>query len=378
MTVLAGTNIITPAGPVDHGWIEIDGERIAGVGRGEPPHPFTGSRLAGWIVPGFVDIHVHGGGGHDACAGPDAAVLSALFHRRHGTTASLVSLMSAPVRTLCTQLGWIADLCDDGRAGIVGAHLEGPFLSPSRCGAHDPAHLAPPDRAVLARLLDAVRGHLSVVTIAPELPGALGVIDDLVAAGVVAAVGHTDATYDVAREAFERGASLATHLHNGMRAVHHREPGAVLAALDSHALCEVINDGVHVHPAVVREVLARGPARLILITDAMSAAGVGDGQYTLGGRNVVVNSGCARLAETAQLAGSTLTMAQALRRTVEQGVPIQVATAAAATNPASALGRHDDIGSIETGRYADLVVLDQDLRVDAVMVHGLWTDLAPG
>jgi N-acetylglucosamine-6-phosphate deacetylase len=212
-----------------------------------------------------------------------------------------------------------------------------------------------------------------MITIAPELPGALEVVDAAVAAGVVVAVGHTDATYSQSIAAFDRGATVATHLFNGMRPLHHREPGPVLASLDAGAACEVINDGVHVHPAVLRMVADRDAAQLILITDAISATGVGDGEYALGGQRVTVRDGQARLSELRSLAGSTLTMDRAVRRAVfDAGLPIEVAIAAASTNPARVLGLAAELGAIEVGLRADLLHLDHELRPQRRMRNGQW------
>lgn len=320
------------------------------------------------VVPGFVDIHVHGGGGHDVAASPESMRAAVEFHRARGTTSGLVSLVTASVELLCRQLGWAADLAE---AGVVaGAHLEGPFLSHARCGAQNPAHLKLPDSAAFSQMYDAARGHLRMITIAPELPGALPLVEQAVAAGVVVAVGHTDATYAEAEAAYVRGATVATHLFNGMRPVHHREPGPVLASLDAGARCEVINDGIHVHPAVLREVLARGADRLVLVTDAIDATGVGDGSYELGGQRVTVSDGVARL-DSGSLAGSTLTMDRAVRRAVRDGISLEQAVAAAGRNPAAAVGL-TGVGTIVPGARADLVVLDAELRVTRVMRGGQW------
>jgi N-acetylglucosamine-6-phosphate deacetylase len=366
---------VAPDGVLDDGWVRVHAGRIVAVGTGAAPAGEVHRLDGGWLLPGFIDLHVHGGGGRDVTGTPEDLAAAVAFHRGHGTTATLVSLVTAPVEELRAQLARVADLADRGPGDdghVLGAHLEGPFLSAVRCGAQNPAHLLRPDRGVLASLIDAGRGWLKIVTIAPELPGALELIDDLVDAGIVAAVGHTDATYDQARAAFDRGASLATHLFNGMRPIHHREPGPVLAALDSHARCEVINDGVHVHAAVLAEVCARGADRLILITDAIEACGAPPGRYRLGGQDVVVTDGQARLAETGALAGSTLTMDGAVRRAVRSGLPIEGASRAAAANPALTLGVRDRLGAIAPGLVADLVSLDEDLRLRAVMAGGRW------
>lgn len=378
MTVLCNARIVTPSGVIERGFVSIEDGRIAEVGTGVPPAPAEDLHGA-WVLPGFIDLHMHGGGGHDVAASPVDMAAALAFHRRHGTTRSLVSLVTAPLDTLARQLGWVADLLASGGTGAVGAHLEGPFLSHARCGAQNPAHLLAPDRQAFAGLVAAARGALRSVTIAPELPGALDLIPDVLDAGAIAAIGHSDAGYAEAKAAIDAGATLATHLFNGMRPLHHREPGIIGAALDTDLACEVINDGVHVHPAITALVAGK-PQRLVLVTDAIDAAGVGDGEFELGGQRVRVRDGQARLAAGGTLAGSTLTMDDALRRAVvDSGLAIEVASAGASGNPARVLGIDDRCGSIAAGLDADLVVLDGDLRVRRVMVGGRWSfDVAAG
>lgn len=375
MTVLKGGRVVTPDGVLDDGWVTVENGRIGAVGTGRAPSDAVDLGGA-WLLPGFIDLHMHGGGGHDATESPDEMEAAVAFHCRHGTTRTLVSLITAPLDDLTEQLGWIADLVEAGASPnghVVGAHLEGPFLSHARCGAQNPAHLLLPDRTAFAKLVTAARGTLRSVTIAPELPVALALIDDVLAAGAVAAIGHTDAGYAQAQAAIDAGATLATHLFNGMRPLHHREPGVVAAALASDLACEVINDGVHVHPAITA-LVARIPKRLVLITDAIQAAGgVGDRDFVLGGKHVEVRDGQARLADSATLAGSLLTMDDALRRAVREcGLSIEIASAAASANPARVLGIDNECGAIVVGRAADLVVLDQDLRVVRVLAAGQW------
>lgn len=375
-TALAGARVVTPAGVLDDGWVQVEAGRIVDVGIGAPPAGVHRTDLGGaWLLPGYIDIHVHGGGGHDVTASREAMAAAVAFHRTHGTTRTLVSLVTAPVAALVEQLGWAAALAADGptsRGHVLGSHLEGPFLSHARCGAQNTEHLLMPSAAVFAELLAAARGTLRSVTVAPELPGALELIADVVAAGAVAAIGHTDATHDQARAGIAAGATLATHLFNGMRPLHHREPGPIGAALAAGLDCEVINDGVHVHPTIAG-LVARSPARLVLITDAIDAAGIGEGEFVLGGQVVRVRDGQARLASNGALAGSTFTMDEALRRTVQvSGVPIEHASAAASGNPARLLGIAGECGAIAAGLAADLVVLDDDLRVLQVMAGGAW------
>ncbi|MCW2646761.1 MAG: N-acetylglucosamine 6-phosphate deacetylase [Pseudonocardiales bacterium] len=378
MTVLTGARVVTPAGVVADGEVRIADGRIASV-RPAPASvsPDPGSARDGridltgcWLVPGFLDLHMHGGGGHDVTRSAADLAAAVRFHRSHGTTRTLVSLMAQPVDQLCEQLGWIADLTDAG--GVVGAHIEGPFLSAARCGAQRPENLLMPDPMVLRKLLEAGQGSVRTMTVAPELPGAHEVIDDLVEGGVIAAVGHSDASYEQAAGAFAAGATLATHLFNAMGSFEHRAPGPSVAALDGGVFVEMINDGVHVHDALIRLVARAAPESLIFITDAISAAGIGDGEYTLGDQTVRVSDGKAWSADD-RLAGSTLTMDKAVRRAVLQvGLSIEQAVAAASTTPARLLALQDECGAISAGLAADLVVLDADLRLQRVMVGGDW------
>jgi N-acetylglucosamine-6-phosphate deacetylase len=383
-TLLANGRLVTPAGVVEPGWLLVDGDRIAALGAGPPAvgPPGAGRTVEDLggrlVVPGFIDMHVHGGGGAAAGADPDEVVRLAAFHRGHGTTRTVVSLVTGPVDGLRAAVATIAGLVEAGPtadANIVGSHLEGPFISPRRRGAHDPRYLLQPDPATLGRLLDAGGGTVRMVTVAPELPGALDLVRQVVAAGAIAAVGHTDATYDQAAAAVDAGATVATHLFNAMSGVHHREPGAALAALDRpEVVCELINDGVHLHDGMVRlGFAAAGAGRVALVTDAITAAGMPDGPYRLGTLDVEVTGGVARLAGGTVIAGSTLTMAGSFRRTAACGIPLAVVAEAAAATPARALGLAGRAGALAAGMDADLVVLDGDLTVAAVMALGRWS-----
>jgi N-acetylglucosamine-6-phosphate deacetylase len=374
MSVITGARVVTPGGVLDTGWVEVVDGRVGSVGTGPAPGGAPVEEVSGWLLPGFVDLHVHGGGGHDFTASAEDIAAGVAFHRGHGTTRTLVSLMAAPIDVLGAQLGWVAGLTASGL--VAGAHLEGPFLAAARCGAQNPAHLLAPEPAMLRKLLDAGQGAVRTITIAPEVPGALALIEQTVGAGVVAAIGHTNASYEQARAGFAAGATLATHLFNAMGSFHQRAPGPAIAALDAGADVEIINDGTHVHDALVRHAARVAPDRVAFITDAISATGVGDGHYTLGDRAVLVDGGRAHLAGSDRLAGSTLTMDEAVRRAVHDvGLPIERAAAAAATNPARVLGLADRCGAIAPGLDADLVLLDDGLRVRRVMVRGRW--LAP-
>ncbi|HZY77379.1 MAG TPA: N-acetylglucosamine-6-phosphate deacetylase [Jatrophihabitantaceae bacterium] len=372
MTVLTGARVVTPSGVLDDGWVRVDAStgRIDAVCSGALP---AGERqpVSGWLLPGFIDVHVHGGGGYDFTASADDLAGGVAFHRRHGTTGTVVSLMAGPVDAMCEQLGWVTELARDG--AVLGAHLEGPFLAPGRCGAQNPAHLLAPDLPMLGKLLDAGQGFVRTMTVAPELDGAGALIGEAIRAGVIAAIGHTTATYEQARAGFDAGANLATHLFNAMGPISQRAPGPAIAALDAGGYLELINDGVHVHESLVRLVARLAPDRLVLITDSISAAGMTDGHYRLGDRDVHVTGGRAQLEPGGALAGSTLTMAAAVRHAVDGvGLPIELAAAAAATNPAALLGLSGDRGAIASGLRADLVLLDDRLAVDKVMVAGSW------
>ncbi|HEX3195666.1 MAG TPA: N-acetylglucosamine-6-phosphate deacetylase [Streptosporangiaceae bacterium] len=397
--VLSAGHVVTPDAVLSPGWIRLAGSRIDAVGLGEPPAepglPVTSLR-GRWVLPGFVDMHVHGGGGTSFTEGTaEDARRAAEFHRRNGTTTMLASLVTAPLADLEARAAMLAGLAREGV--IAGLHLEGPFLAAARCGAQDPRHMIAPDVAAFDRLLAMAGGWLRVITLAPELPGAIDLITSVAQAGVIAAVGHTDATADVTAAAVDAGASHATHLFNGMRPLHHREPGPVGALLDREVSCEVIADGVHLHDTAIRLVArAAGPARLVLITDAMAAAGMPDGRYQLGSMRVDVAGGEARLAADADsgaddgsgggagprvagaIAGSTATMATVVRHAIAAGLPVIDVAAAASTNPARVLGLAGRTGALCPGLDADLVVCDEAFGLRAVMRRGEWITRSRG
>ncbi|PPG58403.1 N-acetylglucosamine-6-phosphate deacetylase [Rathayibacter sp. AY1E4] len=330
-------------------------------------------------VPGFLDLHVHGGGGHGFDGGAEAIRAGLALHRSRGTTRSLVSLVSAPLEQLEASLDAVSALAAADPL-VLGAHLEGPFLAPSRRGAHDPAALVHPSSGAVSRLLDAARGRLAQITLAPELPGALAAVERLAGAGTVVAVGHTEADADQARAAFDRGARLVTHAFNAMPGIGHRSPGPIPVALgDEQVALELILDGRHVDVEVVRLAFAAAPGRIALVTDAMAAAGAGDGVHRLGPLDVEVLGGVARLAGTAVLAGSTLTQEEALRRAVGPGrLGLQASVAALTAVPARVLGR-GDLGLLAPGYRADVVLLDASLRVQRVWAEGRpYPDSADG
>jgi N-acetylglucosamine-6-phosphate deacetylase len=373
--LIAGGRVATPDGVLDPGWVLVEDGSITAVGAGDPTGRPDVARLdaaGAWVVPGFVDIHCHGGGGA-AFTVTDQVAKAVAAHRRHGTTTMLASLVSRPVPELVEQVAALREFVADGL--IAGVHLEGPFLSAARCGAHDPAVLRPPDAGSVDMLLAAGRGAIRMVTIAPELDGAIPAVKRLVDAGVLAAVGHTDALAEDVIPAVDAGATVATHLFNGMRPLHHREPGPVGTLLDDERVTvELICDLVHLHPAVVRLAAHHvGAGRTVLITDAISAAGAGDGVYDIGGLEVTVTDGVPTLAGGGSLAGSTLTMDAAFRNLVHGcGLGVLEAVAATSTRPAGLLGLADTAGRIAAGYAADLVLLDESLYPKAVMKGGAW------
>lgn len=358
----------------DAAWLAFHDGRVVEIGVREAwrdlapleAHDGTGAYLA----PGFIDIHGHGGGGFAFDDGPLAVAAARAMHRAHGTTRAVISLVTAPVADLVTRAAMVADLAATDET-ILGSHLEGPFLAVSHKGAHDPGLLRDPDARTLDALLNAGRGTVRQVTVAPELAGGLDAVRRIVASGAAAAVGHTAADLDTTRRAFDAGASVLTHAFNGMRGIHHRAPGPVVAALeDERVILELVADGVHLHPAVLRLAIDAAPGRIALITDAMAAAGAGGGRYTLGALEVVVSDGVARLARDGTIAGSTLTQDAAVRRVVREcGMPLAAAIAGVTVVPARAIGR-DDLGRLAPGYPADAVLLSADLEVQRVWVAG--------
>jgi N-acetylglucosamine-6-phosphate deacetylase len=368
--IVAAGHVVTPSGWLTPGWLRIGGGRIEAMGEGEPPEP--AAHRGRWALPGFIDMHVHGGGGASFTeGGPEDARRAAAFHRAHGTTRIVASLVTAPVGELERRLEMLAALADEGV--IDGIHLEGPFLSAARCGAQNPRYLAAPDIAAFGKLHAAAHGWLKMITIAPELPGALDVVRAAAAAGVIAAAGHTDASAEVTAEAIAAGISHATHLFNGMRPLAHRDPGPAGALLDSQVTCEVVADGAHLHDTVIRlAARAAGPGNLVLITDAMAAAGMPDGTYRLGELAVTVTGGVARLGgNAAAIAGSTATMDQVVGHAVTAvGLPVPDVAAAASTTPARRLGLSAQTGALRPGLSADVVLLDEAFRLQTVIARG--------
>ncbi|MFI6713396.1 N-acetylglucosamine-6-phosphate deacetylase [Nonomuraea sp. NPDC050478] len=369
---LADARIVTPDA-VHEGWLTIEDGRITHVGHGSAPRP--GHSLGGrHVVPGFVDMHNHGGAGGSFPTGEqDKARDAVALHARHGTTTTVASLVTDTPERLAAAAASLAELCDEGL--LAGIHFEGPYIARARCGAHDPELLREPSPAEFAALVKAGRGHVRMLTIAAELPGALDTIRMAVAEGVVAALGHSAADYERTLAGIEAGATVATHLYNAMPQLGHRDPGPIAALLqDERVTVELINDGVHVHPAMLRLACAvAGADRVAMITDSISATGLSDGEYLLGPMRVRVVDGVARLTEGGSIAGSTLTMDTAFRRAVrELGLSLPEVSRMTSLTPARVLGLSGRTGSIAVGKDADLVVLGGDLEVAGVMKRGVW------
>lgn len=381
MQVFRG-RVVTPTEIIDDGALAAESGTLTYVGTwaGAPAQvrsSGTPSAPEHYLLPGLIDVHNHGGGGVSFPDTENAADVArgADEHRGQGTARMLASLVTASAETLRERVSLLADAADDGI--IAGIHLEGPFISHARCGAQNPAHIIPGDAALTRELIDLGRGHVRTMTIAPETPNLAGVLEALVEGGAVPSFGHTDTDEATMREAIAAGvAALAgtgrratvTHLFNGMRPIHHRLPGPVPAALAAasrgEVIVELIGDGVHLHPGIVRDVFELvGANNIALITDAMAATGMADGEYRLGSLDVVVADGVARLAEGGSIAGGTAHLLDVVRTTVEGGVPLVDAVRAAATVPASIIDPGAGFGALEVGKAAQVVRVDEQLRM---------------
>ncbi len=351
---------------IEDGWIatvEPDDDAVAGDAR--------------IIAPGFIDVHVHGWGGYDATGDATSLTGMATALLRRGVTSFLPTaptLAAAELPRFAERVrAWLPGAPGDG-AEPLGFNLEGPFLAPGRRGAHDPALLTTP-AALGAAALEPLLDGLRVMTIAPELPGAVDLVRRLAARGIAASLGHSDATVGQARSGYLAGATTTTHVFNAMSGIDHRRPGLAVAALTTdEAYVELIADGHHVDPAVWPIITrTKPPDRLLLVSDALPLAGMGDGRTSVGGLAVEVRDGRATLAGTDTLAGSVIALDTAVRNLVREGVPLPRAVAAASANPAALLGE-DDRGRLVVGRRAHLVELDRDLRVRRVTRGAGWVD----
>ncbi|MFI7138512.1 N-acetylglucosamine-6-phosphate deacetylase [Streptomyces massasporeus] len=369
--VLTGATVVLPTGSVENGQVAIDGTRITTTA---PENAQVIDVTGHYVIPGFVDLHNHGGGGASFTSGSVDDILKGIHtHRLHGTTTLVASTVTGDMDSLTHRAGLLSELAEQGE--IAGVHFEGPFISPCRKGAHSEALLRDPHPTGVRKLIDAARGWAKMLTLATELPGGLDSVRLLADHGVIAAIGHTDATYEQTVEAIDAGATVATHLFNAMPPLGHRSPGPITALLeDERITVELINDGTHLHPAALQLAFHHaGAGRVAFITDAMDAAGFGDGRYWLGPLEVEVADGVARLVEDGTIAGSTLTQDRAFKRAVTvDGLSVEDAVTALSANPARLLGMADTIGSLEPGKYADLLILDSAYELKGVMRRGEW------
>ena len=374
MSTSLNGRILTPDGFVD-GTIALDaGGRIESIVGTPVALQAARDTQAALILPGFIDLHVHGGGGHDVMEGGDAAQHIAALHVRHGTTAMLATTMTAPMADLVTAFAALTPMFAATSLGarrnakaarILGVHLEGPYINPGKLGAQ-PDFARPLDGDEIRRLH--ALAPIKLITLAPEVAGNIDVIESLVAVGYRVQIGHSLASYEEVVGALERGAGGFTHLYNAMSALHHREPGVVGAALAHARYSEIIPDLLHVHAGAIKVALRAIPC-LYCVTDSTAASGMPDGEYKLGRHTVTKCLGGVRLAD-GTLAGSTLTMDQALRNLVDRiGLDLADASRRVSTFAADHIGLPDR-GRLERGAWADLVVLDRDLQITDVYVEG--------
>lgn len=373
--IIYNVTVIDAEKLIENAWISVCAGRIQQIGKGTPwdaafdRWTTVVDGQGGYVTPGFMDVHVHGGGTYSNEDGRQAIMGALSAHHAHGTTRAVVSFVSSPVPALLASLETVADLTETSPL-ILGSHLEGPFLATGRRGAHDAQHLTSPANIDISQLLAVARGTLRQITFDPDQPGALEAITEFARAGIRVAIGHTEATYETSLAAFEAGATMLTHTFNAMPGIHHREPGPIVAALDQNAYLELILDGVHVHPRVAAMLFRLAPGRVVLVSDAMAAAAAPEGRYELGGQSVDVSSGIAVLAGTNTLAGSTLTLDKALRLGISNNIQPQALIGALTLAPARLLNLSESLGLISPGYEADLVLFDPDWNIRATFAQG--------
>jgi len=365
-----GARVFSPEGGFSVRDIGIRGDRLV------PPEGACGPVInaAGcYAIPGLVDIHTHGCVRHDySTAGPEGIGEMTAWAALNGVTALCATTLTLPEADLVRACSLLSSPAGAGCADIVGIHLEGPFVSPDKLGAQNPAHVQGPDGALFHRLQHAAGGKVKILSLAPERPGALELIGAL-GGEVVCSLAHTTADYETGVAAFSRGARHLTHIYNAMPPFSHRAPGVIGAALDTPwAMVELICDNIHVHPSVVRATLSMfGPDRVIFVSDSMMATGLEDGEYDLGGQAVQVRGSTARLLRDGAIAGSVTDLMGCLRTAVRvAGVPLETAVACASVNPAKAIGEFHRRGSLDPGKTADLVLLEEDLSIRQVYLRG--------
>lgn len=369
--------VILEDGLLEDGMVVVKGETIEYVGSPLAKYMQDSNevRTDGYIWPGLIDIHIHGAGGKDVMdATPEAMETISHTLAQYGVTGFLATTVTGErghLERAITNVVDQAPYLQDG-AEVLGIHLEGPWICPERRGAQNPEHIVDPKPEDAAWAVEQAEGTLRIVTMAPERPGAMETIRELVKRGVIVSIGHSDATYEQVLAAAEAGATHLTHCFNGMRGLHHREPGVVGAGLiDERLSLELVADGYHVHPGAIKLLVkVKGPEDLILITDGMRAVGMPEGEYELGGLRVFSDGETARL-ENGSLAGSLLTLDAAVRNMVQFGkVPLYQAVKMASLTPAKRIGVDGERGSIQEGKLADLVMVDAECRVQRVWQKG--------
>lgn len=372
---IVNVRIVAETGILESGSVLVEKGRITTVDEGVPAHAEGLEVIDGkgrLLIPGMIDVHIHGANGYDMMDGTVKSIQEvSKTCAATGCTSFLVTSISSKLEDLLRMIDNVKLVAGEEQgAVIVGIHTEGPYLNVKRKGMQNEAFLRHPDKAEMENVIEQAGALLKMVTVAPELPGGMELIFYLSGRGIIVAIAHSDATYDEATEAFRLGASHITHCFNGMRPIHHRDPGLVVAAFEQPQVSlQAIVDNVHLHPAIVRLMhRVKGPDRMVLITDALQAMGLGDGEYRFGGHQVKVVGGVAQLAD-GTLASSTVTMNEALKNTVELGISLWDAVTMASRTPANILGLHQK-GRIAPGADADLVLLDEDFQVVWTMIGG--------